>query len=163
MENVQEFVNNQNSVAAEKNETTSSTKTSFLKKLLGRNDVGTARFFKNQTYHHAVLRALSQVATHGADISEVLQAMTKMQAGDEQNWFAEWTALGERFRPTATAHRWHSLPATNSVAVKTVGPIGNGGARCAPASQKKRRLRFSGFKQRHEVDSVLLRGAQARS
>jgi mannose-6-phosphate isomerase len=38
-----------------------------------------------------------------------------------------------------------------------------GGARCAPASQKKRRLRFSGFKQQHEVDSVLLRGAQARS
>jgi hypothetical protein len=77
MENVQEFVNNQNSVAAEKNETTSSTKTSFLKKLLGRNDVGTGRFFKNQTYHHAVLRALSQVATHGADISEVLQANDK--------------------------------------------------------------------------------------
>jgi pimeloyl-ACP methyl ester carboxylesterase len=61
-----------------------------------RGDVGTGRFFKNQTYHHAVLRALNQVATHGADISEVLQATTRMRAGDEQNWYAEWTALGDR-------------------------------------------------------------------
>ena len=37
--------------------------------------MGTGRFFKDQSYHHAVLRALNQVATHGADISEVLQAV----------------------------------------------------------------------------------------
>ena len=61
-----------------------------------RGDVGTGRFFKNQTYHHAVLRALNQIATQGADISEVLQATTRMRAGDEQNWYAEWTALGDR-------------------------------------------------------------------
>jgi alpha-beta hydrolase superfamily lysophospholipase len=63
---------------------------------LHRKDVGTGRFFKDQTYHHAVLRALNQVAAHGADISEVLQATTRMCAGDEQNWHAEWTALAER-------------------------------------------------------------------
>ena len=61
-----------------------------------RGDVGTGRFFKNQTYHHAVLRALNQVASQGADISEVLQATTRMCASDEQNWYAEWTALGDR-------------------------------------------------------------------
>ncbi len=61
-----------------------------------KKDVGTGRFFENQTYHHAVLRALNQVATHGADISEILQATTRMRAGDEQNWYAEWTALGDR-------------------------------------------------------------------
>ncbi len=61
-----------------------------------KGDVGSGRFFKDQTYHHAVLRALNQVAAHGADISEVLQATTKMRAGDEQNWHAEWTALAER-------------------------------------------------------------------
>src|SRR5215471_6050257 len=60
------------------------------------NDIGTGRLFKNQTYHHAALRALNQVVSHGADISEVLQATTKMRAGDEQNWFAEWTALADR-------------------------------------------------------------------
>src|SRR5262249_20317265 len=59
-------------------------------------DRGTGRFFKNPMYHHAVLRALNQVAAHAADISEVLQATTHMRAGDEQNWFAEWTALGDR-------------------------------------------------------------------
>lgn len=62
---------------------------------LRRNDIGTGRFFTDQTYHHAVLRALNQVVTHGADISEVLQAITRMRAGDEQNWHAEWTALGD--------------------------------------------------------------------
>jgi pimeloyl-ACP methyl ester carboxylesterase len=96
VKNEQEFVGGMNSRATDKTEIAGSTRTSFLKKLLGRDDVGTGRFFKNQTYHHAVLRALNQVASHGADISEVLQATTRMRAGDEQNWFAEWTALGDR-------------------------------------------------------------------
>jgi alpha-beta hydrolase superfamily lysophospholipase len=61
-----------------------------------RDDFGTGRFFRDQTYHHAVLRALNQVVTHGADISEVLQATTHIRAGDEQNWYDEWTALGDR-------------------------------------------------------------------
>jgi alpha-beta hydrolase superfamily lysophospholipase len=61
-----------------------------------RRDVGTGRFFKDQTYHHAVLRALNQVVAHGADISEVLQATTHMRAGDEQNWYVQWSALAER-------------------------------------------------------------------
>jgi pimeloyl-ACP methyl ester carboxylesterase len=105
MENVKEFANGLNSTAAEQKEAAASTKTSFLKKLLGHNDMGTGRFFKNQTYHHAVLRALNQVATHGADISEVLQATTRMQSGDEQNWFAEWTALGDRSMARARSVR----------------------------------------------------------
>jgi pimeloyl-ACP methyl ester carboxylesterase len=96
MKNVEEFVSGLHTTAADNKHNTASTRTSFLNKLLGRDDVGTGRFFKNQTYHHAVLRALNQVSTHGADISEVLQATTRMQAGDEQNWFAEWTALGDR-------------------------------------------------------------------
>jgi len=71
-------------------------KVGFRSKLLQRKDVGAGRFFKDPTYHHAVLRALNQVAARGADISEVLQATTNMQAGDEQNWHAEWSALAER-------------------------------------------------------------------
>jgi alpha-beta hydrolase superfamily lysophospholipase len=61
-----------------------------------RDDFGTGRFFRDRTYHHAVLRALNQVVTHGADISEVLQATTHIRAGDEQNWYDEWTALADR-------------------------------------------------------------------
>jgi hypothetical protein len=60
------------------------------------SDAGTGNFFRNPMYHHAVLRALNHVAAHGANISEVLQATTHMRAGDEQNWYAEWTALGDR-------------------------------------------------------------------
>jgi Alpha/beta hydrolase family len=64
---------------------------------LGRRaDVGTGRFFENQTYHHAVLRALNAVATRGADISEVLQATTHIRAGDDQEWYDQWSALAER-------------------------------------------------------------------
>jgi pimeloyl-ACP methyl ester carboxylesterase len=96
MTNVRELGSGINSTAATNAQTAPSTRTNSPKTLLGRDDVGTGRFFKNQTYHHAVLRALNQVAAHGADISEVLQATTRMQAGDEQNWFAEWTALGDR-------------------------------------------------------------------
>ena len=68
----------------------------FLHTLMHRKDIGTGRFFKDQTYHHAVLRALNHVVAQGADISEVLQATTRMRAGDEQNWYTEWTALGDR-------------------------------------------------------------------
>lgn len=59
-------------------------------------DVGTGRFFKDQTYHHAVLRTLNAVVSHGADISEVLQATTHIRAGDRQNWYEQWSALAER-------------------------------------------------------------------
>src|SRR5215831_6491446 len=96
MENIQRLPTIESAVTAEGGAPRASSKAGFLSKILRRDDVGTGRFFKNQTYHHAVLRALNQVATHGADISEVLQATTKMRAGDEQNWFAEWAALGDR-------------------------------------------------------------------
>ena len=72
---------------------------------MGRGDVGTGRFFKDQTYHHAVLRALNQVAARGADVSEVLQATTHIRAGDEQAWYAEWSALAERNLARAAAVR----------------------------------------------------------
>src|SRR3981081_2521057 len=58
--------------------------------------MGSGRFFKDQTYHHAVLRALNAGVTRGADISEVLQAITHIRAGDEQSWYSEWSRLAER-------------------------------------------------------------------
>jgi alpha-beta hydrolase superfamily lysophospholipase len=61
-----------------------------------RKDTGQDRFFRDQTYHHAVMRALNQVVGGGADISEVLQAITDVRAGDEQSWCAAWGALAER-------------------------------------------------------------------
>ncbi|HTT24327.1 MAG TPA: alpha/beta fold hydrolase [Candidatus Sulfotelmatobacter sp.] len=84
---------------------TAKTEYEFVASILGRKDVGTGRFFKDKTYHHAVRRALNQVAARGADISEVLQATTKMQAGDEQSWHAEWSALAERNLARANSTR----------------------------------------------------------
>jgi alpha-beta hydrolase superfamily lysophospholipase len=80
-------------------------KTPVLRNILRRREIGTGRFFKDHTYHHAVLRALNQVATHGADISEVLQAITRIRVGDEQNWYTEWAALGDRNIARAQALR----------------------------------------------------------
>jgi len=68
-------------------------------------DVGRGRFFRNQTYHHAVLRVLNAVVTKGADISEVLQATTHMRAGDRQGWYDQWSALAERNIVRANAAR----------------------------------------------------------
>jgi alpha-beta hydrolase superfamily lysophospholipase len=70
-----------------------------------RGERGTGRFFKDQTYHHAVLRALNQVVTRGADVSEVLQAITHVRAGDWQSWYAQWSALAERNVARAAAVR----------------------------------------------------------
>ena len=68
----------------------------MVKRLRIHEDVGSDRFFRDQTYHHAVLRALNQVVSHGADISEVLQAIARIRAGDEQSWYAEWATLARR-------------------------------------------------------------------
>jgi alpha-beta hydrolase superfamily lysophospholipase len=68
-------------------------------------DMGSGRFFKDQTYHHAALRALNAVVTGGADVSEVLQAITHIRAGDEQSWYSEWSRLAERNIARADAVR----------------------------------------------------------
>jgi hypothetical protein len=49
------------------------------------SDMGSGRFFKDQTYHHAVLLALNAVVARGADVSEVLQTITHIRAGDVQS------------------------------------------------------------------------------
>lgn len=62
---------------------------------------GTKRFFRDQTYHHQVLRAMH----HGAGISEVLAAMAAVRAGDADGWFNAWMALGDRNRARAQQFR----------------------------------------------------------
>jgi hypothetical protein len=67
--------------------------------------MGSGRFFKGWTYHHAVLRALNAVVARGADVSEVLQTITHIRAGDEQSWYSEWSRLAERNIARADAVR----------------------------------------------------------
>jgi hypothetical protein len=52
------------------------------------DDVGPGRLFRDQTYHHQALRALNDVAVHGADVSEVLETPKHVRAGDAQGWYA---------------------------------------------------------------------------
>lgn len=67
------------------------------------DDAGLGRLFADQTYHHQALRALNHAAAHGADVSEVLETIRHVRAGDAQGWYAAWTALGERNAARARA------------------------------------------------------------
>jgi alpha-beta hydrolase superfamily lysophospholipase len=62
---------------------------------------GQSRFFTDQSYHFQTLRALNDVAAHGADVSEVLETIRHVRAGDAQGWFAGWEATGDRVRAWA--------------------------------------------------------------
>jgi pimeloyl-ACP methyl ester carboxylesterase len=73
--------------------------------LVRRRRRGIGRLFHDQTYHHQALRALNHAAVHGADVSEVLDAITHVRAGDARGWFAAWQALGDRNRARADAAR----------------------------------------------------------
>jgi alpha-beta hydrolase superfamily lysophospholipase len=70
-----------------------------------RPDPGARRFYRDQTYHHQVLRALDHAAAQGADVTEVLAAIKDVHAGDADGWYAAWTALGDRNLARARATR----------------------------------------------------------
>jgi alpha-beta hydrolase superfamily lysophospholipase len=54
------------------------------------------RFFADQTYHFQTLRALSDIASGGADTSEVLETIKHIKVGDSDSWYAAWERTGDR-------------------------------------------------------------------
>ena len=61
-----------------------------------RRDVGKGRFFTDQSYHFQTLRAMNDVASDGADTSEVLETIKQIRSGDAQAWFRAWSDSGDR-------------------------------------------------------------------
>lgn len=59
-------------------------------------DMGSPRFFADQTYHFQTLRALSDIPADGADTQEVLETIRHIPAGDPQSWYKAWDATGDR-------------------------------------------------------------------
>ena len=59
-----------------------------------RGDVGRGRFFADQSYHFQTLRAMTDVASDGADTAEVLETIKQIRAGDAQGWFRAWSDTG---------------------------------------------------------------------
>lgn len=59
-------------------------------------DVGSDRYFVDQTYHHLTMRALGQIPYGGADSGEVLQTVKHIRSGDPESWYAAWQATAER-------------------------------------------------------------------
>src|SRR5262249_53200866 len=71
--------------------------------VLGHRDVGRERFFDDQTYHFQTLRALNDIASDGADTSEVLETIKHIRSGDAQGWFRAWSQTGDRVAALANA------------------------------------------------------------
>jgi alpha-beta hydrolase superfamily lysophospholipase len=59
-------------------------------------DPGNPRYFTDQTYNFETLRVLNDTAVAGGDPNEVAQAVTGLEAGDAQGWYAHWNAAGDR-------------------------------------------------------------------
>ncbi|AQU88671.1 dipeptidyl aminopeptidase [Komagataeibacter nataicola] len=59
-------------------------------------DHGLSRFFRNQTFHFQTLRALNDIAANGADLNEVLTAISTIPDGDTDAWFNAFSALAIR-------------------------------------------------------------------
>jgi len=71
--------------------------------VFGRSDVGQGRFFADQTYHFQTLRVLNDVASDGAETSEVLETVKHIRSGDAQGWFRAWSETGDRVARLASA------------------------------------------------------------
>lgn len=57
---------------------------------------GLSRFFRNQTFHFQTLRALNDIAANGADLNEVLTAISTIPDGDTNAWFDAFSGLAIR-------------------------------------------------------------------
>jgi alpha-beta hydrolase superfamily lysophospholipase len=63
------------------------------------------RFFADRTYHFQTLRALSDIASGGADTSEVLETIKHIKAGNSDSWYAAWERTGDRLLELASHTR----------------------------------------------------------
>jgi alpha-beta hydrolase superfamily lysophospholipase len=75
---------------------------------------GVGRFFTSSVnFQFQTLRALMETAAGGADLNEVLETVTLIVDGDEQSWYTNWAALGDR---------------VFALAERTIDPISSGQA-----------------------------------
>lgn len=64
-------------------------------------DVGSPRFFKDQTYYYEALRTLSRCPFGGADVGEVYATIRGIPSGDAEEWFQAWTRTAQRIEKRA--------------------------------------------------------------
>ncbi|ARW16045.1 alpha/beta hydrolase family protein [Komagataeibacter europaeus] len=77
-------------------------------------DHGLSRFFRNQTFHFQTLRTLNHIAAGGADLNEVLMAISQIADGDSNGWYTQFSALATRTEdriphcadPLSRGHAW---------------------------------------------------------
>lgn len=76
-------------------------------------DVGSPRFFADQTYNFEAIRVFSNNGPFGGDTGEPSQAIAKIRAGDADSWYAAWNEEGDR---------------VSAFAAKTTDPVSKGNA-----------------------------------
>src|SRR5580704_14882546 len=76
-------------------------------------DIGSPRYFSDQTYNFEAIRVFSNNGPFGGDVGEPGQAIAKIRAGDPESWYAAWNEEGDR---------------TMAFAAKTRDPISKGNA-----------------------------------
>ncbi len=64
-------------------------------------DRGSGRFFRNQTYHFATLRALNSIPYDGADTGEILETVKHITTESPESWYAEWLKTAHRVEALA--------------------------------------------------------------
>ncbi|MCB0202438.1 MAG: hypothetical protein KDI03_20400, partial [Anaerolineae bacterium] len=55
--------------------------------------VANSRWFKNQTYNFEILRSLGESTYGGAEIGEVLSAVSGVKEGDDEAWYQGWNRV----------------------------------------------------------------------
>lgn len=60
-----------------------------------------AKFFKHDDFEFMMDLALGAVYHRGADVGECLVVADRIDDGDAESWFVEWTAIAERIRDEA--------------------------------------------------------------
>jgi alpha-beta hydrolase superfamily lysophospholipase len=68
-------------------------------------DRGHPRFFADQTYNFETIRVLADIQPAGGDAGEALRAVSEIEAGDADGWYAAWTRAGDRAMALAARTR----------------------------------------------------------
>ncbi|MCH3915881.1 MAG: alpha/beta hydrolase [Spirochaetia bacterium] len=67
------------------------------------NKQANTRWFKNQTYNFEVLRTLGESTFNGAEVGEVLSALSGIKDGDDEAWYQGWHRVAAMVETRAKA------------------------------------------------------------
>ena len=76
------------------------------------------RWFKDQTYNFEILRSLGESTYGGAEIGEVLSAISGVKAGDDEAWYQGWHRVAAMVKQSSYACRPCQLRKSNAACIQ---------------------------------------------